>query len=47
MSEGANACYAAMEAARKRREEEEKKHQEEMKAHRERWQKGASPFQNE
>ena len=46
MSE-ATACYAAMEAARKRREEEEKKHQEEMTRHRERWQKGASPFQND
>ena len=46
MSEAA-ACYAAMEAARKRREEEEKKHQEEMTRHRERWQKGASPFQND
>lgn len=45
MSEAA-ACYAAMEAARKRREEE-KKHQEEMTRHRERWQKGASPFQND
>ena len=45
MSDAA-ACYAAMEAARKRREEE-KKHQEDMTRHRERWQKGASPFQND